>query len=235
MTSPSAQLDTLGRHVPALARAHSERDADAFAAAVDALVRERADAQRDELDKLTSALSGALDQFCRDTRLVDLAEREVPDARQRLQRVLELTDEAAHRTLDLVEQSCPLAENIRRRVADARATLVPATDPALQVLVNDADADAERIRANLNEVLMTQGYQDLTGQILRSVMQLVGEIESTLAELLRLNGGKPPASDVAVRNAAPVNGHGPVVPGVAHGTVVSGQQDIDALLSSLGV
>jgi chemotaxis regulatin CheY-phosphate phosphatase CheZ len=29
--------------------------------------------------------------------------------------------------------------------------------------------------------------------------------------------------------------HGPVVPGVEHGQVVNGQQDVDAMLSGLGM
>ena len=58
--------------------------------------------------------------FSVDSRLVDLAEKEVPDARHRLDHVLKLTDEAAHRTMDLVEQSGPLAERTAREAADAR-------------------------------------------------------------------------------------------------------------------
>src|SRR5688500_2835886 len=71
---------------------------------------QRAPELMDDLRDLTCSLRNALERFRFDARLNDLAEREMPDARQRLSHVLKLTDEAAHRTLDLVEQSCPPAE-----------------------------------------------------------------------------------------------------------------------------
>ena len=65
----------------------------------------------------TSPRAAALERFRLDSRLDDLAEKEMPDARQRLNHVLKLTDEAAHRTLDLVEQSGPPAERTAREAA----------------------------------------------------------------------------------------------------------------------
>jgi len=88
------------------------------------------------------------------------------------------------------------------------------------------------IRHNLAEVLLTQGYQDLTGQIIRGVMQLVAELESALSELTRLSGAATAPAQAATPAA---RGHGPAVPGVTEGTFAAGQQDVDALLSGLGV
>src|SRR2546421_11799853 len=68
----------------------------------------------EELHDLTCNLRNALERFRFDARLNDLAEKEMPDARQRLSHVLKLTNDAAHRTLDLVEQSCPPAERTAR-------------------------------------------------------------------------------------------------------------------------
>lgn len=81
---------------------------------------------------------------------------------------------------------------------------------------------------------MTQGYQDLSGQIIRGVIKLVGEVESALSELVHMATGendKPVAHDEYRES----RGYGPAVPGVNHGVVVNGQQDIDALLSGLGI
>jgi len=90
------------------------------------------------------------------------------------------------------------------------------------------------VRNNLNEVVMAQGYQDLSGQIIRGVMKLVSELEVALVELVRLSksgGGKPRA----VAEEEVQRGYGPVVPGVSHGPAVSDQEDVDALLSGLGM
>ena len=50
--------------------------------------------------------------FANEARLDVLADHEVPDARKRLAHVVKLTEEAAHRTLDLVEQSTPLVDRM---------------------------------------------------------------------------------------------------------------------------
>jgi chemotaxis protein CheZ len=97
-----------------------------------------------------------------------------------------------------------------------------------------APSDMEQVRSNLAEVLVAQGYQDLSGQIIRGVMALVDEIEVALANLVRLsssNGDATAKSESEKRR----RGYGPAVPGVDHGNVVAGQNDVDALLSGLGM
>ena len=79
-----------------------------------------------------------------------------------------------------------------------------------------------------------QGYQDITGQIIRKVIDLVNDVEDKLVELVRLSG--QPATGAkrqtsALDNAVP---RGPAVLGVDEGDLVSGQDDVDELLSSLG-
>ena len=78
-------------------------------------------------------------------------------------------------------------------------------------------ADMGKVRANLSEVLLAQGYQDLTGQIIRGVMKLVGELEIALADLVRLSrSGDALADPVVRRNAARLRsadpGHQTVAP-----------------------
>ena len=72
------------------------------------------------------------------------------------------------------------------------------------------------VRSNLAEVLLTQGYQDLSGQIIRGVMTLVDELEEALGELVRIAGR---AGWRVAAGAMPSNrrGHGPMVPGIDHG------------------
>ncbi|MGH8148568.1 MAG: protein phosphatase CheZ [Steroidobacteraceae bacterium] len=232
-----------GARVAALGVAIERGDAAAFSTVLDDLLHSRKPEVFNDLRDLTANLKVALDRFRLDARLADYAEKEIPDARLRLGHVLKLTDEAAHRTLDLVEQSGPPAE----RTSKATATLAPAWKKfrarkielreyhemlkGMDAFLPSAHADSEQIRRNLSEVLLTQGYQDLTGQIIRGVIELVGEIEAALAELARLSGSDP--GDAASPSAA--RGHGPVVPGVTQGEVASRQQDVDALLSGLGM
>ena len=58
---------------------------------------------RTGLAKISQALADALSRFQLDSRIAALAEKEIPDARQRLDHVLKMTEDATHRTLDLIE------------------------------------------------------------------------------------------------------------------------------------
>lgn len=200
-----------------------------------------------ELHDLTCNLRTALERFRFESRLNDLAEKEIPDARQRLSHVLELTDSAAHRTLDLVEQSCPPADRIageanelsgvwaRFRARQIEPGEFRALLPRMDAFLKAARADSEAVRANLAEVLLAQGYQDLSGQIIRGVMVLVAEVEKTLADLTRLARGEPDAT-LRPHNDENARRGGPAVPGVdPEATIANDQQAVDALLSRLGM
>jgi chemotaxis protein CheZ len=243
----TALREEYGASIAALAGALAADDEPRFMQELDSLVQRRERTLFGELRKLTGDLQSALQRFRVDSRLLDLAEKEVPDARHRLDHVLKLTDEAAHRTMDLVEQSGPLAERTAREAADIvelwrrfRARDIPVADfrrmvERMDVFLEAARTDMDKVRGNLSEVLLAQGYQDLSGQIIRGVMKLVAELEVALVDLVRLSksGGSPtpskPLSDETRR------GFGPSIPGINNGPAVSGQQDVDALLSGLGM
>lgn len=246
MTSKTLQ-DEYGPSIALLAGALAAGDEGLFFSELDALVERRERGLFGELRKLTADLQSALVRFSIDSRLVDLAEKEVPDARLRLDHVLKLTDEAAHRTMDLVEQSGPLADRTAQQAEDivglwkryrARDIAVHEFRDMVQrmdVFLDAARTDMGKVRSNLSEVLLTQGYQDLSGQIIRGVMKLVGELETALVELVRLSkkGSKSEQNSAAADH--PQRGFGPAVPGVDHGPAVGGQQDVDALLLGLGM
>ncbi len=243
-TSSNSVKSLYGARVATLVAAFERGDDASFLAVLDDLLRTRRPDLFNDLRDLTANLHVALDRFRLDARLADFAEKEIPDARERLAHVVKLTGDAAHRTLDLVEQSGPPAE----RTAKAAESLAGSwtkfrareIEPSrfhemlkqMDAFLPAARADSELIRRNLSEVLLTQGYQDLTGQIIRGVIELVRELETALVELARLSGAEPEPADERARSN---RGHGPAVPGVTRGAVASGQQDVDALLSGLGM
>lgn len=224
--------------------AGEEREAEAV---LDELTRMRESDLFRELGRLTRELHEALKSFRLDARIAEFAEREIPDAKERLSYVISMTEQAAHRTLDRVERSLPLTEGLARdgrRLADEwgrfRARQMDAE--AFRALARELDAflprvadDAETVRGHLTEVLMAQDFQDLTGQIIRKVILLVQEVESKLVELVRISGQR-----LARRGngkAAPDGRgslNGPHVPGCDGGDVVKGQDEVDDLLASLG-
>ncbi|MGC8518409.1 MAG: protein phosphatase CheZ [Steroidobacteraceae bacterium] len=254
MSNFSIMQREYGACLESMTEAFQRGDEVAFFTAVDHIVHMREPKMLGEIRKLTGDLQKALERFSIESRLADIAEREIPNARARLTHVINMTDEAAHRTLDLVERSGPLAERTAREANvllesleafrarpalaagfEGIARSVDAFLPvvrAIEAFLPAARSDCEQIRRNLADVLLAQGYQDLTGQIIRSVIKLVGELERTLSDLTALSGGAVEHATLGESNGS---GFGPVVPGVTQGEVASAQTDVDALLSGLGM
>lgn len=183
------------------------------------------------LQRLSAELTDTLEGLPLDARLAQMAGDRLPDAGARLEHVIRITDEAAHRTLDLVEGSRKLMERLKRTTADLaamRAGVMRPTDHALGRVQDETDWCIEQLRLNLGEMAVAQGYQDLTGQIIRKVVRLVTDVERALVDLLQSAG-------LAAQRAAPADAGalaGPAVPG--RDPAVS-QKDADDLLSNLGL
>jgi chemotaxis protein CheZ len=224
-------------YVEAMSRAVLEGDEEALSAALSALDGLRSVNVTTQVRRVAYDLQYALERFQIDSKLVDMAQRQVPDARLRLEHVLRLTGDAAHRTLDLVERSGPLAEHTaheaERLIAlHGRELGSPATQAQMSAFLALVASNMSTVKRNLAEVLITQGYQDLSGQIIRSVMKLIQELELALAQLLLIVG---PESTVEPATISPSAGSGPNVPGIARPSAVDDQKDVDALLSQMGV
>lgn len=184
------------------------------------------------LVKLSEQMTTTLNSLPLDTRLAQMAETRLPDAGARLEHAIRLTDEAAHRTLDLVERSRVLMERLMLANADLgamRGGVITPTDHALGRVQDETAWCTERLKQNLAEMAVAQSYQDLTGQIIRKVVRLVTDVETALADLLN-NAGLPTARKAAV--AQPGELLGPAVPDVDPSV---SQKDADDLLQNLGL
>ena len=216
-----------------------------------------------ELGKLTREFHEALNSFRLDSRVSQLAQENIPDAKQRLNYVIVMTEQAATRTLNAVEESLPLCEGISAQAKTLREQWLRFTQRTLTAtdfrnlsrnidsFLETASADSDHIRENLSDVLMAQDYQDITGQILQRVIRLVNEMEEHLVRLVRGSSAHRPgevfsrSSESGAEAGAEMMGaestseevgtHGPHVPGTApEEEVIHNQDDVDALLSSLG-
>jgi chemotaxis protein CheZ len=248
-----SQADSLhGRfrtHVSELADALDANDEAAFRGAFERL-REQLNVELNpELRRLAAEAQSAMRRFRERARLEVLADQEVPDARKRLAHVVKLTEEAAHRTLDLVEQSSPLVERTSLGAAQlveewglhgsrqlAVSTMWP--ERVIETLERTLK-DSEHLKRHLSQMLLAQGYQDLSGQIISSVITLVIELESVLGQLVALANGEDtrrmPVLRLDTTQPMPeaLMATGPQVPGISRGIVVEDQADIDALLASV--
>ena len=203
-----------------------------------------------ELGTLTRELHEAIKSFRLDTRLSDIASTEMPDAQERLNYVITMTDQAAHRTLNAIEDSLPVVsemasgsktlldqwQRFRRRELSAEEFRQLSRD--VETFLGAADEQTQKLQGNLNDALMAQDYQDLTGQIIRRVINLVQEVEHSLVDLIAISGTRMgdesrKAADTEDENKGSQL-EGPQIPGKETDDVVRGQDDVDDLLSSLG-
>ncbi|NOY66347.1 MAG: protein phosphatase CheZ [Gammaproteobacteria bacterium] len=202
-----------------------------------------------EMGKLTRELHDSLNNFKLDTKMSGLAENEIPDAKERLNHVIAMTEEAADKTLTAVETALPLSDDIKACSLELQERWSQFKDRKLSAdefreLSNDIDdffpkisSGTVSLNALLNEILMAQGFQDLTGQIIRRVINLVHDVEEGLVDLIKMSGNQvvEKKQDDKEKGALDTTAEGPVVPGVAHTSeTLDGQDDVDDLLSSLG-
>lgn len=225
----------------------------------DKLILETASKEQSELfaevGKFTRQLHEALKNFDLDTRLTDLTTEAIPDAKQRLNYVMEMTESAANKTMDAVEASLPIAQQL----ADEIATIKPTWDRlmnreielgefktlchSLDKFMNNSHTKTDELQGLMTNVLMAQDYQDLTGQVIRRVIELVREVEDSLINLLTVFGSQDDgqikqekqAIDKAPAQSDTLAGpEGPIIDKESRDDVVSGQDEVDDLLSSLG-
>lgn len=195
----------------------------------------------DSLGRLTRELHRAVRELRYDERLNQLTATELPEACDRLDYVVKYSEDAAHKTLDLVERSRLLTDDLKitatdigelreRYLRDSEAVGAPSNlAEALLQSQLAVHRNADLLRRQLTQLAQTQEYQDLTGQIIKRVIALVRNVESGLIDLLRAAGGvvRPTAAP-----AIPPGLQGPAVPGLV---AAANQSDADDLLASLGL
>ncbi|MEI7367101.1 protein phosphatase CheZ [Pectobacterium sp. 1950-15] len=193
------------------------------------------------IGQLTRMLRDSLKELGLDNAIAEAAEA-IPDARDRLDYVVQMTAQAAERALSCVEAAQPRqnqleadAKSLKNRwdewfenpieLADARE-LVTDTRSYLE----DVPQHTSFTNAQLLEIMMAQDFQDLTGQVIKRMMDVVQEIEKQLLMVLLENiPEKPDAPKRA--NDGLLNG--PQLDKGAAG-IVANQDQVDDLLDSLG-
>jgi len=218
-------------------------------ASVDSLLGEIAGVQEgklfQEVGKLTRQLHDTMSGFSADSKITAMAEHDIPDAKERLQYVITMTEQAANQTLNVVEGVLPVSEELNeqsRQLSEKWSRFLDKEMPFAEFKNMSAEitdyfqksgGSLQQMQDGLNEILMAQGFQDITGQIIKRVIDLVQDLETSMVELIRISGGK---STGAEKVDEPSSLPGPVVPGVddKKGDVAASQDDVDDLLSSLG-
>ena len=166
----------------------------------------------------------------------------LPDAKDRLAYVANLTEQAACRVLNATDIASPLVEEVeaRSQALGLRWDRVFAnqmgTDEFKQLaaetrifLNEQLPQKTKATHAQLTEIMMAQDFQDLTGQVIKKIVALAQELEAGLMSVLLEVVPETKRTDEV---ASLMNG--PVVNAEGRTDVVVNQEQVDDLLDSLG-
>ncbi|MGL5653149.1 protein phosphatase CheZ [Vibrio misgurnus] len=199
-----------------------------------------------EIGMLTRDLHESLKNFHIDERFNQIATDEIPDARERLHYVMQKTEVAANKTMDAVDRCMPIADQLHEsllqirpewnRLMKGQIELVSFKSLCHRIddMLSQVEGDSSQLRGELTEILLAQDFQDLTGQIIKRVINLVNEVESRLIEILMVFGAtqqEEPADKPTIASTAV---EGPIMNPHERIDAVSSQDEVDDLLSSLG-
>jgi chemotaxis signal transduction protein/chemotaxis regulatin CheY-phosphate phosphatase CheZ len=161
----------------------SENNYDAADAAVAKIVKNGRGDLFKEVGKITRKLHDSVKSFkdAIDPKLKDFAQSDIPTAVDKLQYVIEKTEEAANRTMSIVEKYILRMDDLATHIRQVQGP--PETVAFLKEFKNGLEDD-------LSEVLTTQSFQDLTGQTIKKVITLVHDLEDELVRLISIYGLK---------------------------------------------
>ena len=217
-------------------------DAQSPAGAVAATVAEPG--QHDEVlarvGQMTRSLHDSLRGLGFD-KLIEKAAHDIPNARDRLDYVARMTEQAAQRVLNATDEAGPLQDQIDggagKIAADWDAVMnAPFSEEQYRAMAGrtieylDATRSAATLtKQHLMEIMMAQDFQDLTGQVIKKITELAHGLEQQLVQLL-IDYAPP---DVRREVGAGLL-NGPQINPTASADVVADQGQVDDLLDSLG-
>lgn len=190
---------------------------------------------------VTRALHDSLSGMGLDKILEQVAQ-DIPDARDRLNYVARMTEQAAERVLNATDEAIPLqtelaaqAETLEQQWKDVLANAAlkseynQLTKETLTFLMLTKKNTAET-KALLMDIMMAQDFQDLTGQVIKKITGLAQDMERQLVQVLV---DFSPAVTKKETDACATLMNGPQINPHAV-DVVADQEQVDDLLDSLG-
>lgn len=174
-------------------------------------------------------------------KILEQVATDIPDARDRLNYVARMTEQAAVRVLNATDLANPLQDEMAKHATDLKQSWSKTlTAPSLKSEYNAVaeqtlefvavtEKNTEETKALLMEIMMAQDFQDLTGQVIKRITALAQDIEQQLVQVLI--DFSPEAikkqSDSGLMNGPQIDPHNTQ-------DVVATQAQVDDLLDSLG-
>jgi len=129
-------------------------------------------------------------------KLIEKAASDIPDARDRLDYVARLSEQAAKKVLDATDAAGPLQDAIETRAAELSDGWQALLDKGASeaewramaqrtiASLNESAAGAVATRGELMNIMMAQDFQDLTGQVIGRITGIAQNLEKQLVQVL---------------------------------------------------
>lgn len=215
--------------VTALLNAIEAGDQEKSTALLDELTQIRESELYQNVSTLTKNLHQTLDDL-NDNSLLLQTKHDIPDAAERLEYVMATTEEASNKTLESAEKGVAILSTIERELGEQ------ASDSGQQPIVSKLN----ELNSELNNIMLAQSFQDLTGQVLNRVILIISSLEQSLIHLIEQSGhdyDNIPAREASFDDIrqAEMKGIGPNVTEKSKQESVQSQDDVDDLLGELGI
>jgi chemotaxis protein CheZ len=172
------------------------------------------------------------------------ASSQIVDAQDRLEYVATLTEQAANKVLNTLDEGMPAQDLLSKQAKDMETRWSDLFEGKLSLdefkaLAGDSRQFAalvtestEAEKARLLEIMMAQDFQDITGQLIKRVVKITQTVEGELAQLLRDNAPADVKEKLAqkAQPAAPE----PLMQGPSVPDAALNQDNVDDLLADLG-
>lgn len=135
----------------------------------------------------------------------------MPNAIDQLYFVIEKTEDAANKTMGIAEKYLQTGDDLSMHINKVTGPV-----ESIEYLKSFKDG----IDNDMTEVMTTQSFQDLTGQAIKKVIGLVGDIEGELVKMIASFGVKMDSEQPKVE--------------VGVASILTGQTDVDDLLAEFG-
>ena len=194
-----------------------------------------------QIGHLTRKLHDTLHDLGLDKSLEKALDNTIPDARDRLAYIATVTEKAAERVLNATDVAKPLQDQMGAGAAKLSGQWDRLLKNELSIddfkqLVTDTRGflgtvtqHSKTTNDQLLEIMMAQDFQDLTGQVIKKVIEMAKEMENQLLVLL-LQSTSPEKK--AEMETSLLNG--PVINAEGRTDIVTSQEQVDDLLESLG-
>ncbi|RJQ55770.1 MAG: hypothetical protein C4526_03210 [Nitrospiraceae bacterium] len=179
-----------------------------------------------ELGKITRRLHDSLEEFrgSINNGLQRITENDVPNAVDNLQFVIKKTEDAANKTMGIVERYFEESNDFSNHVEEIKGH-----DESVAYLRTFKDS----MDNDMTQILTAQQFQDITGQTIKKVIDLVNHVEVELLRLITKFGMmiKPEADKAA---ALAISGQSEALEEPGKSAVKVTQSDVESLLNEFG-